>query len=64
MEAWAGAPGVMPRGGVCGGCVNTGVDGMNWEVRTDVCALPHVKQKVSGKLLYSTGSSAQCSVVT
>ena len=38
--------------------------GMNWEIRFDINTLPCVKYISSGKLLYSTGSSAQCSVVT
>ena len=37
---------------------------MNWEIRIDIYALPHVKYIANGNLLYSTGSSAQCSVVT
>ena len=37
---------------------------MNWEIRTDVCALPRVNWIANGKLLYSTGSLAQCSVMT
>ena len=37
---------------------------MNWEIGIDVCALPRVKHMASGNLLYSTGSPAQCSVVT
>ena len=36
---------------------------MHWETETDVCELPYVKQKAGGKLLYSAGSSAQCSVM-
>ena len=35
---------------------------MNWEIRTDVCAPPCVKQIASKSLpLYSAGSAAQCS---
>jgi len=37
---------------------------MTWEIRVDVCALPCVKQIASGDLLQSSGSSAQCSVMT
>jgi len=37
---------------------------MNWEIRIDIYTLPCVKQTASGTLLYSTGSSAQCSVMT
>ena len=37
---------------------------MNWEIRFDINALPHVKQIASGNLLCSTGSSARCSVMT
>ena len=38
--------------------------GMNREPGIDVFALPCAKQIASGNLLYSTGGSAQCSVVT
>ena len=38
--------------------------GMNWEIRFDINTLPYVKYIASGNLLYSTGSSAQCSVMT
>ena len=41
-----------------------GWGGMNWEIRIDVHVLPCVKQIASGNLLYSTGSSVQCSVMT
>ena len=41
-----------------------GEGGMNWEVRIDIYTLPCVKSIVSGNLLYSTGSSTQCSVMT
>ena len=37
---------------------------MNWETRTEVYALPFVKQIASGKLLHRAGNSAWCSVVT
>ena len=36
----------------------------NWEIRTDVYTLPCVTQTASRKVLYNTGSSAQCSVMT
>ena len=38
--------------------------GTNWEIKIDIYTLPCVKQVASGNLLYSTGSSAQCSVMT
>ena len=38
--------------------------GMNWEIGIDIYTLPCVKQIASGNLLYSTGSSAWCSVAT
>ena len=41
-----------------------GEGGTNWEIRFDINILPCVKQIASGNLLYSTGSSAQCSVMT
>ena len=43
---------------------NKGEDGTDWEIRTDIYTLPCVKQIANGKLLYSTGCSAQCSVMT
>ena len=44
---------------------NGGREGqINWEIRTDVYTLPCVKQIASRKVLYSTGSSVQCSVMT
>ena len=49
------------------GHVDTGGEGeggTNWEIRTDIYTLPSVKQTASGNLLYSTGSSARCSVMT
>ena len=39
-----------------------GVRGMNWETGIDLCILPCIKQIASRNLLYSTGSSTQCSV--
>ena len=41
-----------------------GEGGTNWEIRIDIYTLPCVKQIASGNLLYSTGSSSWCSVVT
>ena len=38
--------------------------GMNWEIGIDIYTLPCVKQIASGKMLYSAGSSALCSVMT
>ena len=40
-----------------------GESGINREVGTDIHTLPCIKQTASGKLLYSSGSSAWCSVV-
>ena len=37
---------------------------MNWEIRFDINTLTCVKQLASGKLLCSTGSSVQGSVMT
>ena len=37
---------------------------MNWKIRIDIDTLPSVKQIASGKLLYNTRCSAQCSVMT
>ena len=37
---------------------------MNWKIRVDVYTLPWVKQTASWKLLYSSGGSAWCSVMT
>ena len=37
---------------------------MNRQVGIDIYTLPCIKERASGNLLYSTGSSAQCSVVT
>ena len=41
-----------------------GEGGTSWEIRFDINTLPCVKKIASGKLLYSTGSSARCSVMT
>ena len=41
-----------------------GEDEMNWESGVGVHTLPRVKEIARGKLLYSTGSSAQCCVMT
>ena len=40
--------------------------GTNWDIRirTDIHTLPCVKKLVSCNLLYSTGNSALCSVMT
>ena len=49
------------------GCVDTRGDGegeTNWESRIDIYTLLCVEQTARGKLLYSTGSSAWCSVIT
>ena len=43
--------------------VGGGKRATNWDFRIDY-TLPCVKQIASGKPLYSTGSSAQCSVMT
>ena len=37
---------------------------INWVIRIDIDTLPCVKKVASGKLLYSTGSSAQCPVMS
>ena len=37
--------------------------GMSWEIGTDGCALPCENQITSEKLLHSTGSLVQCSVM-
>ena len=41
-----------------------GEHGVNWEIRIDIYTLPCVKYRASGNLLYSSGSSAWCSVMT
>ena len=41
-----------------------GKGGTNWEIRIDIYTLPCEKWIASGNLLYSTGSSARCSVMT
>ena len=41
-----------------------GEGGGHWESGTDTYTLPCVKQIANGSLLYSTGSSARCSVMT
>ena len=38
--------------------------GMNWETGTDMYIPLHIKQITTENLLYSTGNSTQCSVVT
>ena len=37
---------------------------MNWEVKIDIYTVLCVRQTASRKLLYSTGSSAWCSVMS
>ena len=39
-----------------------GWGGVNWEIEINIYKLPSAKQKASGKVIYSTGSSAQSSV--
>ena len=46
------------------GTVREGEVGTNWESSIEIYTLPCVKQIASGKLLYNTGSSTQCSVTT
>ena len=46
------------------GHMGEGEGGMNWEIRIDIQILACVKETASRNLLYSTGSSAQCSVMT
>ena len=41
-----------------------GEGGSNWEIRIDIHTLTFIKQIASGKLLYGTGSSGCCSVMT
>lgn len=41
-----------------------GEDGTNWEIKTDIYTLSCIKLIASGKLPYSTRSSARCSVMT
>ena len=41
-----------------------GESGMNWESSNNIHSLSHVKQTVSGKLLYNTGSPVWHSVMT
>ena len=41
-----------------------GESGMNWESSNDIQSLSRVKQTVSGKLLYNTGSPVWHSVMT
>ena len=46
---------------------DTGAEGegrMNWEIKIDIYTWPCIKWIASGKLLYTTGSSAQCSAMT
>ena len=46
------------------GTEEKGEGGMNLEIRIDVYTLPCVKQIANRKLLYSTGSSTLCYVIT
>ena len=39
-------------------------DGKNWEVEIDIHTFIYIKQITNEKLLYTTGNSTQCSVVT
>ena len=41
-----------------------GEGGSNWEIRIDIYTLTFIKYIASGKLLYGTGSSGCCSVMT
>ena len=41
-----------------------GGGGMNWDIRIDTYTLLCIKQITNEDLLYSTGNSTQCSVVT
>ena len=41
-----------------------GCGGMKWENEIDMCTLLCVNKIASGKLLFGTGRSAQCSVMT
>ena len=38
--------------------------GMNWEIGLDIYTLLYIKEITSENLLYSTGNSTRCSVVT
>ena len=48
----------------CEDTVGKGAGGTNWEIRIDIYIFPCVKQTTTGNLVYSTGSSVQCSVMT
>ena len=37
---------------------------MNWEIRIDIYTLLCIKEKSNENLLYGTGKSTQCSVLT
>ena len=41
-----------------------GKGGMNWEIETDTLLCIFIKQTTNKNLLYSTGNSMQCSLVT
>ena len=47
---------------ICG--LGRGEVGTNWEIGIDIDTLPYVRQIASRKLLYSTGVSTRCSVMT
>ena len=49
---------------MCGHRVGLGRGGLNWENGIDIRTLQCVKQIASRNLWYSTGSSAQCSMMT
>ena len=38
--------------------------GVTWETGIDICTLPPIKQVTNKGLLFSTGNSTQCSVMT
>ena len=40
-----------------------GWEGINWEIGIDTYTLPYIKLITNKDLLYSTGNSAQCSVM-
>ena len=43
--------------------VGEGEGGANWESNTEAYTIPCVKEIATGKLLYNTGTSTQCSVM-
>ena len=46
------------------GTKGEGGGGMNWQIGIDIYTLPCIKQVTNENLLYSTGNSTWCSVVT